>query len=205
MTLTGAVDHYAASVADAKDYLTARGIDGRTAQAARLGVVTDPLPGHEAYRGRLVIPYLTASTAVGLRFRCLAAHDCKAADCAKYLSLPGSKTHMYNATAALSHGETIAITEGELDALILTHRVGIPAVGVPGSSHWQRHWRRVLDDYPHVLVLGDGDAAGRDFAKAVASKITRTRIVPMPEGMDVTDLFVAEGAEALIVLTGGYV
>jgi len=34
-----------------------------------LGVVVDPLPGHEQFLGRVAIPYVTPSGVVDIRFR----------------------------------------------------------------------------------------------------------------------------------------
>ncbi len=56
-----------------------------------LGVVDNPSPGHEGYKGKLVIPYITPSGVVDLRFRSIKGED------PKYIGLPGAKTTMFNA------------------------------------------------------------------------------------------------------------
>ena len=58
-------------------YLAARGIDQDAATGHRLGLVVDPVVGHEAYRGMLSIPYVTPEGVVALKFRCAEVHSCK--------------------------------------------------------------------------------------------------------------------------------
>lgn len=53
--LENATAYYQAQVLEAKDYLLARGITGPIAGSARLGVVVNPLLGHEQMAGRLAI------------------------------------------------------------------------------------------------------------------------------------------------------
>ena len=68
-SLTRAAKYYHSAILEAEDYLVERGITQEAAVKARLGVVLDPLTGHEAYEGRLAIPYVTRSEKVsGLTF-----------------------------------------------------------------------------------------------------------------------------------------
>lgn len=203
MNLTRAAGLYHAALDDpTRAWLAARGLNDEAVNAARLGLVSEPIPGHEPYTGRLAIPFTNAARVAAIRFRCLADHDCKAVGCAKYLSMEGAPATPYNVLALTIPGNVIAVTEGELDALIMQHRVGIPAVGIPGATQWQRHWSRLFEDHGLVLVFGDGDDAGRKFAREVASKVSDAEIVRMPDGMDVTDLFLAEGAAGLLARAG---
>lgn len=176
-------------------YLARRGLDEPTVAGAQLGLVTD-LTGFEQYEGRLSIPYLTPGGVVGMRFRCLAHEDCKKHGCPKYLGIAGDETHLYNVADLQSAGE-IAVTEGELDALILSSRCDLPAVGVPGAQAWASYYRRLLDGYDRVWVFGDGDDAGRAFAREVAGDLVNGVVVPMPRGQDVTSLFVEGGSQAI--------
>lgn len=174
----------------AGQYLNGRGISREAARAARLGVVGDD-PSLASYAGRLSIPYVTPAGVVGLKFRTMADEE------PKYLCLPNSRPLLYGVLSFQMRSAVIAITEGELDALTLTHNVGIPAVGCPGVSTWQRHHRRCFTGYERVLIFGDGDNPGREFAKRINKDLANGTVVPMPDGMDVTDLFLAEGADAL--------
>jgi DNA primase len=197
-----ATQQYEANIAQIKDYLLGRGIDGATAKRYRLGYVAEPVVGHEKYRNRLAIPYVTPSGVVDIRFRCVQNHSCKEAGCAKYLTQPGHKQRIYGTTAVMSADDTIAITEGELDAVIL-NKIGIPAVGIAGSKAWNTgYYPRIFADFTNVIIFGDGDEAGRDFAEAVARDLEDALIVDMPTGFDVTDLYLAQGADELYIRAG---
>lgn len=187
-----------ASDISAQAYLTSRGITQATALGARLGVVGSPIAGHEGFRGRLAIPYVTPSGIVNFSFRCLQPHDCKAMECPKYLAIDGMGRNLYNVLDVKRAGDWICVTEGELDALTLS-MIGMPALGIPGVEHWQPHWGLVLADFANVWVFADGDRAGRKFAKFLARE-ARARPVSMPKGEDVNSLYLKGGREALHAL-----
>lgn len=201
-TLERATTQYQEDVAEIADYLLARGIDGATAQRFRLGYVARPIIGHEQYAGRLAIPYITPAGVVDIRFRCVEDHHCKDHGHGKYLSQPGHKTRLYNTPAILSAGDTIAITEGELDAIIL-NKIGIHAVGVPGAQAWQNdYYPRIFADFGDVLIFGDSDEAGRNFSRGVARDLTDATIIELPAGMDVNDIYLVEGADGVLHRAG---
>lgn len=187
---------YEAQLPAVASYLLERGIDEPTAVTYRLGAVVEPVRGHEIYRGRLVIPYLTRAGVVSLRFRCVVGHDCKTEKCPKYLGI-SERTRLYNVGAFFRARGVIGITEGEMDALTLSGPVGIPAVGVPGVSNWKEHFGRCFSGYGDIPVFADGDEAGREFAKRVCNELEQARIVRLPDGMDVNNIYVNEGADAL--------
>lgn len=182
-----------------KEYLQDRGFTKATVERFKLGVVTDPAPGHEHFEGRLAIPYLTPAGPVGMRFRCLKDHDCKAAKCPKYLGVKGAKSRMFNARTVLRAGDTVGITEGELDAITL-EQCGIPAVGIPGVRNWQDHYPLILEGFEHIRVLGDGDEAGRDWNDVMVTRLPDAVAVDMPDGEDVNSLFLSQGADTLRAL-----
>ena len=177
-------------------YLAARGLPESTADAFRLGYVQSPVTGHEQYQGRLAIPYLTRGGVVALRFRCLRKHDCKQSGCPKYLSMDNARPHLYNVADLFSPIPYIGIAEGELDAIAL-HSAGIPAVGVAGVSMWRSHFTRLFTGYTQVLVFADGDDAGKGLAKNLTQVLDNARIVHLPEGVDVNDVYQTEGPQAL--------
>lgn len=76
----------------------------------RVGVVDQPLPGHEQYRGWLCIPYLTRTGPVGLKFRCLNDHDCKSVHKERYLIPAGQQQRLYN-PAALDRPEPFLVSQ----------------------------------------------------------------------------------------------
>lgn len=178
-------------------FLSSHGISEATARKARLGVVASPFPGHETYAGRLAIPYLTKTGVVNMRFRCLEHTDCKTVGCPKYLSLPGAGLNLFHTAAFWAAGSEIGICEGELDALTNSYEVGVPSVGVPGVETWESYYDRLFTGYEFVWIFGDGDSAGRDFAKSLLGRLPNAVAVPVPPGTDLSSWVVRDGWEAV--------
>lgn len=186
----------------AEEYLASRGFQpGDTAVGKfRLGYVADPLPGHEMYRGMLAIPYLRRSpdgfwTVVTMRFRCIQP-GCEHPTHGKYMSSPGDPPRLFNTLALIDNDDTIAITEGEIDAISATIS-GIPAVGVAGVETWKDHFTEPFLGYETVFVLADGDEPGMKFAHNLSKKLPNVKIIPMSPGEDVNSEFVKDGLESL--------
>ncbi len=194
-SLEEATLRYMGSVAVAEAYLAGRGISLEVAAGYALGVVVDPMVGHDIFEGRLTIPYLTNSGPVNMKFRCMRYHDCKTVGCPKYITWPGLDTNIYGVQAYAKAEDFICVTEGELDSLTL-NMLGIPSIGIPGASNWKPHWNKVLDDFSTVFVFSDGDKAGQEFAKRMVSEVNAVN-VKMPDGEDVNSMYLKEGAQYL--------
>jgi DNA primase len=180
---------YAENIHLAEDYLASRGISREVARAARYGVVSEPEVGHEAFQGRLSIPYITKTGVVDLRFRSL-----NPAVEPKYMGMTGAETKMYNVLDIERAGDWIGVCEGELDTITLSKCVGIPCIGVPGANSWKKHYTRLLADFERVFVFADGDQPGKEFATNLARELPIT-IVTMPDGEDVNSVYVKHGAD----------
>lgn len=178
----------------AGEYLANRGITEDTAVSARLGVVDEPIHGdQDAAYNRLSIPFLTRSGAVDLRYRCIRDHDCGEVGCAKYLGRPGSSLRIYGVEDLVSADDTIAVTEGELDRLII-RQIGYSAVGLPGAESWKRHWGRLFEDFRRIVVFGDGDSAGHRFvARFMAEFPQSSESVQLVDGEDVNSMYLKVG------------
>ena len=187
--LLQATQEYAKHIHLAQDYLAGRGITVAEASRFHLGVVNEPLPGHEAYVGRLAIPYTTPSGVVDIRFRALGSVD------PKYMGMPGAKTTMFNASVVLTANEYICVTEGEFDAITVNVKTKHPAVGIPGANNWKPYYTRILDDFETVIVLADGDAPGLEFGKKISRELGNVNIIQMPDGHDVNSIVLREGVE----------
>ena len=194
--LAKATTKYAANIYQAENYLAGRGITREVARMARFGVVTEPETGHEAFIGRLSIPYITKTGIVDLRFRSL-----NAAVEPKYMGMTGVETKMYNVTDIDKAGDWIGVCEGELDTITLSGCIGIPCVGVPGSNSWKKHYTRLLADFERVFVFADGDQPGKEFASSLARELPVT-IVSMPDGEDVNSVYVKYGADYILEKAG---
>lgn len=188
--LLQATQKYAAEIERAADYLSSRQLSVEEANIFHLGVVVDPLPGHEPYKGRLAIPYITPSGVVDIRFRDLTGtHD------AKYMGLVGAETTMFNTQAVFAADDYICVTEGEFDCIMMSVKTQHPTVGIPGANNWKKHYAKILDDFDTVIVLADGDAPGLEFGKKVSRELGNVNIISMPDGEDVNSMIIKEGSE----------
>ncbi len=92
---------------------------------------------------------------------------------------------------------TLAITEGEIDAMTL-HQVGIPAVSCnagAGNHQWiETDWDR-LQQFSEILICYDADEPGQKGAREVAARlgIERCKIVRFPNAKDANE-FLTNGA-----------
>jgi DNA primase len=193
LSLEIATEKYESLVSNqtAYDHLQDRGINPESIKDFRLGFVGEPISGHEQYRGCLAIPGIGPNGVYSLRFRNLNS------DGPKYLSITGAPTRLFNVRAIHTAGDVIAITEGELDAVIL-NQCGVPAIGVPGANNWKRHHSRMVAGFQKVFIFGDGDKAGEEFSKKVMDSVSSGIRMNMPSGHDVNSFFLAHGQEHLM-------
>jgi len=189
--LAKATVNYEQNLDEILPYLMGRGITAETARTFRLGFVKEPEIGHEPYTGKLSIPYLTPAGPIDLRFRSIVMDNGP-----KYLSRPGATTHIYNVQALYEESEVLVICEGELDTVVAT-QAGFNAVGLPGANNWKPFYARVLADWGKIVLLCDGDNAGREMAKNLSRELDNVFPVFMPEGADVNDVYLNEGADGL--------
>lgn len=182
-------------------YLESRGLGSSPAiETLRFGLVRSPRPEHERMRGRLAIPFIgPRGNIYDIRFRCIDPHDHKdkEVDCPKYLGCDGVDTRLYNLQSVAAPTDYIFLAEGELDAATL-FTCGWPAVGVPGANNWKKHYSRILAGFSRVVLVADGDEAGRKLAQKVQNALRSSATVIMcKQGDDINALFVREGREGL--------
>jgi DNA primase len=203
--LLEAAQRYAQQISpEAVTALSERGISEEVAALYMLGTVTDPINEHELHNGWLSIPYITAmGYCVGFKFRRL--DDGKP----KYGSPTGQKAHLYNVTDITIMSRHIVVCEGELDTVIVSGMLGIPAVGVPGVQAWKPHFAKLFSGYDTVYIVGDNDVKedgsnpGADFSKRVHQELLNGTIVTLPPNMDINDYYLAYGADATKTLLVG--
>lgn len=189
--LLQATQRYASKIELAKEYLSSRHLSVEEASIFHLGVVEDPLPGHEVYKGRLAIPYITPSGVVDIRFRAISNEE------PKYMGLIGAKTTMFNTQACFVADKYICVTEGEFDCIMMSVKTMHPTVGIPGANNWKPHYAKILDDFDVVIVLADGDPAGLEFGKKISRELGNVNIISMPDGEDVNSMMIKMGSEWL--------
>lgn len=202
--LTSASNKYAAALSGSQGevYLASRGISLQAANTARVGFVELPEPGHEGYQGMLCIPYWTKTGVTAVKFRRLDGGS------PKYLSPVGQESTLYNVRAVLSGADYVCICEGEMDTLTAHFVCNVNSVGVSGATHWQPYFARVLRGFQNVFIVSDNDEEreGRNPGQMLAANIIRdipwARNVLLPVGVDINDLTVAKGPNALRDLLG---
>ena len=190
--LAQATERYAGAFegSPAAEYLESREIGMQVAERFQLGYVLDPVEGHERFRGRLSIPYVTPTGVSMIRFRGIT----KDFD-PKYDQEAGQRTPLFNVRDLHDSAPWIAICEGELDAIVMSGVVGVPAVGIPGVDHWNKNasiWGRLFQDYESVFVVMDPDKAGRDLLPEVVKKVENPVVIELPA--DVNDTVLTHGA-----------
>lgn len=194
-SLERATAEFEKNVDHLRSFLEPRGISREAAEAFRLGFASDELPGFERFVGMMSIPYLTPAGVVKMKFRRLEGEGPK-------YDGPSSHARLYNVLALQEKGDVIAICEGELDALVCSTAVGVPAVGTPGTT-WLDHFPRCFSDYERVLIVADNDEKedgsnpGLKHAKAVAKSIPHSQIIMPPNGADLNEWLLRDGADAI--------
>jgi DNA primase len=183
----------------AKHYLAMRKISPEAQTYFRLGFVKDAEEGDEFEVGRLSIPYITPTGVVGLKFRAIPLNGIPGnpEDSPKYKYRTGFTTTIFNTRDLQRQEQLVCITEGELDT-VSAWMAGYPSVAVPGVKNWRPVFARAFR-FRKVAILADNDDSGQglEFARMVQKDIHGSRIVLMPDGMDVNKLVVEDGLEAL--------
>lgn len=176
-------------------YLRQHAIDFDIATRYGLGYVAEPLPGDERFAGRIAIPYHTSSGVQAINFRALGEMT------PKYLKPKGQAARLYNVAAYFAAGDTIGVTEGEVDAIVATERLGVPSVGIPGAQSFAERWTHLFQDFERVVIFADGDDAGSDFADRLTDQLGwRARVVTCDPGEDVASMVAAGSGERLTQL-----
>lgn len=183
--LARAAAGYAANLsssASAEEWLAARlpaPVQGAGGEEM-LGLVGENPHGHPV--GAISIPYRNVHGDIwNIRFRKLTGEP-------KYLSITGARTGMYGHDQIMG-ASVVHVCEGELDAVVL-QRLGHLAVAFPGVNAATPAHARLLRGRG-ALIWGDGDEAGRGFARRFQQWCPDGRIVPVPDGHDVTTLWQA--------------
>jgi DNA primase len=196
-SLTEAAEKYCNAITpQAQSYLSERGITQEVASMFHLGSVVEPSAGHEHSVGRLSIPYRTPAGVVGLKFRAVDNETTP-----KYLYPTGQKVGLYNVNDLHRISDTIAICEGEIDTIILSGVVGVPAVGVAGVGQWKLHFPKLFESYAKILVFADNDVKedgrnpGQELAKKIKEDLQQATIINMPPNCDVNETYLQYGVE----------
>jgi DNA primase len=160
-------------------YLAQRGIDPAT--AAEFGVGFYSRPG--LMNGRIVIPIHNLHGQ-------LVAYAGRALDerPPKYKLPAGFRKalELFNLQrAAATGGKTVIVVEGYFDCMRV-HQAGFPSVvALMGSSLSTVQQANLMRHFDRIVLMLDGDAAGRGASQAIAARLSRccsVDVVPVPDG-----------------------
>lgn len=173
-----------AAKAGAALWLQSRGLTVETIAAFRIAEQTR---GDKTYA---VFPYLRDGELVNLKYRNIAEKKDMRQE-------GGAEPCLFGWHLIDPKARTVAITEGEIDAMTL-HQCGIPALSVnagAGNHQWlENDWER-LERFDEIVVFFDNDTAGEDGAKEVIRRLgmERCKRVTLPT-KDAND-YLMQGAE----------
>ena len=182
------------------------GFDVRlAAEGGLVGISHSSGKPYDPFRARLMFPIRdTSGTTIAFGGRIID----NAADQAKYVNTSDSiiykkGDHLYGldlAGQAIRRTRRVFITEGYMDVLTL-HQFGYAnAVGGLGTALTDQQVKRILGYSPEIMLLYDGDNAGRKAALAASGKFlaagATAKVILQPEGEDIDSLLRTQGAEA---------
>ncbi len=158
-------------------YLAGRGIDHETARHFGIGYHR----GKGSMAGRVVIPIHEEN---GI----LVAYAGRSVDETdpKYRFPPRFRKSLvlFNLHRAAAHGESVVVVEGFFDC-IKVHQAGLPCVvALMGCSLSTRQEELLQQHFREVILLLDGDKAGRSAGVAIAARLVSkvsTRLIEMPD------------------------
>lgn len=149
------------------------------------------LLGWDNERQALVIPYLNAlGETRKLRYRNMHGDP-------KYIwGSDGEKgAHLFHVKA--TRKPQLWFTEGEFDAMLLA-QMGYPSVAVPGAKLFKPEWKYLFAYCEQLTVVFDADETGMQGAQRLSGilgeVVTKFRMARLPQGMDVTDLYLKDQA-----------
>ncbi len=162
---------------------------------------------YDRFRGRVIFPINDAQgRAVSLGGRVLPGAD---SNSAKYVNCSETRLYQKNQTLygldvarnAITKSRTAIVMEGYTD-VIMASQFGIPnVVAVCGTALGEGHLRLLQRYCDQVILLLDGDDAGRRRANEILDLFVGypldLRVVTLPEELDPCDYLIKFGADAL--------
>lgn len=183
------------------------GIQAGVLERTGLVIRREDRPGHyDRYRGRVIFPIrdpLGRCIAFGGRILPGAQPDS-----AKYINSPetplfSKSSVLYgldSARAAISASKRAVVVEGYTDCLAARQAGCDDVVAVLGTALGERHAKLLKRYADRVILVLDGDDAGRRRANEVLSVLLAEpidiRIARLPSGLDPCDLLIARGRDA---------
>lgn len=186
------------------NFLKSRGYSPEQGVQAGLLAQNDRGNIYDRFRGRLIFPIQNLSgQVIAFGGRILTDGE------PKYLNSSDTPIYkkgehlygLFQARQAMTRSKRAILTEGYMDVLSL-HQFGYTdACGVLGTALTQDQVKRLAGFCSRMMLIFDGDAAGRKAALRSAEMIlqygTKCSVVLMPDGEDVDSLLQMMGREGL--------
>ena len=137
--------------------------------------------GEYLHHGKLILPYEFNGSCVGWSYKYLKG---------KYQYLFDKSMYLYNFDIASKDDEVIVV-EGPRDVWRMFGFGFTNTVAINGSSPSARQINMILKTWKKVIILTDGDKAGRGATKKLLKglkDLVEIQIVKLPEGTDPCDL-----------------
>jgi DNA primase len=184
--------------------------------AEKVGLVVPRLGAeggfYDRFRHRLMFPVIDAmGRVVAFSGRCLAGWGDEV-DGAKYVNSPESPIYtkgehlfgLWQGKQAIRQTETAILVEGNFDVVSLHARGISNAVAPLGTAFTSQQARLMKKFASKVVVMFDGDAAGKKATRAARGPIgdagLSAKVAALPAGADPDDYARTRGPEALTVL-----
>ena len=172
--------------AGAREWLLSRGLTEET--------IADFKIGEQERNGKTycLFPYLRDGELVNAKYRNIA-------DKKDMRQEGGAEPCLYGWHLIQPNARTVAICEGEIDAMTL-HQAGIPALSVnagAGNHQWiDSDWSR-LERFSEILLCYDSDEAGQKGVREVAKRLgmMRCKVVRFDSSKDANE-YLLTGADA---------
>jgi DNA primase len=175
--------------ARARAWLNQRGIIDQTVKQRCLGFNLDDQKLCSLWVPRgIVIPCLVVGQIWYLKVRRASGHP-------KYSQVRGGQLALFG-TGTIAKHDTVVVTEGEFDAMLLHQEAGdLVGVVTLGSAlaRLSDAWVPYLLGVQKLLVAYDTDAAGAEGAAMWESMSPRAQRLVPPAGKDVTNFYLAGG------------
>jgi len=174
-----------AAKAGAAEWLQTRGLTAKTIADFK---IAEQVRSGKTYA---VFPYLRDGELVNVKYRNIAEKKDMRQE-------GGAEPCLFGWHLIDPKARTVAITEGEIDAMTL-HQCGIPALSVnagAGNHQWMENdWER-LDRFSEILIFFDSDEAGKAGAQEIVRRLglERCKLVTLP-AKDAND-YLMQGADA---------
>ncbi len=173
-------------------------------EAGLLGKSAKTQRGYDRFRGRLIFPIHS----LGRQVIAFGGRIIGSEDEAKYINSSDSLIYkkgdqlygLAQSRSSITIKGHVLLTEGYMDVLTL-HQFGYThAVGVLGTALTAEQIKRISGFTSHVILLFDGDRAGRKAAlrscEMLLTRGLKCTVVLLPEGEDIDSLLHSQGVEA---------